>query len=339
MKLVSALCPNCGRSLDLNPNDRAALCPYCNTPFVVEDAVRSYRNRQADSPHASSQKNSRDNALLLAAQANLKMGDYQIAGRKFLEFLKVHPGQWAGWWGLIVVEMMHCAQSDISYSDLKSIKMYTEAYWGEVLQLCKSLDPEYKARYDAFHDYLAREKYAVDEFQKKKDENLKAVEEEVAKGRAAVKEKCSAERMRVMEAIRQAEKEEAKSCIHKSGFRPSVTAAAALILSALIFYAAYLQGGIPDFSTGFLVTIAVLFETCLFLLSLAAVSIVGYMIGAAADKPRARHRLELENRKSSIEREYNSTLEALDRRLEEARKVSSDSLYGRIRRFGENSTK
>ena len=42
MPLVPAKCPNCGASLTLEPVTRASVCRYCQTPFVVEDAVNNY---------------------------------------------------------------------------------------------------------------------------------------------------------------------------------------------------------------------------------------------------------------------------------------------------------
>ena len=42
-QLVAAKCTNCGGSLTVNPNLEAAICPFCNTPYIVEKAINNYR--------------------------------------------------------------------------------------------------------------------------------------------------------------------------------------------------------------------------------------------------------------------------------------------------------
>ena len=39
MPLVPARCTCCGAALTLDPSQEAAVCPYCNTPFIVEKAI------------------------------------------------------------------------------------------------------------------------------------------------------------------------------------------------------------------------------------------------------------------------------------------------------------
>lgn len=42
MPLVQAKCTNCGANLEINNTLDAAVCPYCNTAFIVEKAVNNY---------------------------------------------------------------------------------------------------------------------------------------------------------------------------------------------------------------------------------------------------------------------------------------------------------
>lgn len=42
MTLVPAQCTNCGAALTLNPSEDAAVCPYCNTPFIVQKAINYF---------------------------------------------------------------------------------------------------------------------------------------------------------------------------------------------------------------------------------------------------------------------------------------------------------
>ena len=42
MPLVQVKCTNCGANLEIDNTLDAAVCPYCNVPFVVEKAINNY---------------------------------------------------------------------------------------------------------------------------------------------------------------------------------------------------------------------------------------------------------------------------------------------------------
>lgn len=41
-KLVPAKCTNCGATLTLDPSKDAAICPFCNSAFIVATAIKNY---------------------------------------------------------------------------------------------------------------------------------------------------------------------------------------------------------------------------------------------------------------------------------------------------------
>ena len=41
-RLVPALCTQCGAQIEVDPNQEAAVCKYCGTPFIVEKAINQY---------------------------------------------------------------------------------------------------------------------------------------------------------------------------------------------------------------------------------------------------------------------------------------------------------
>ena len=51
-RLVPAICTQCGASLEVDPSQEAAVCKYCNTPFIVEKAVQNYNIQHATIEHA-----------------------------------------------------------------------------------------------------------------------------------------------------------------------------------------------------------------------------------------------------------------------------------------------
>lgn len=42
MALIPGICTQCGATLSLESNSDAMVCPYCNTPFIVEKAIQKY---------------------------------------------------------------------------------------------------------------------------------------------------------------------------------------------------------------------------------------------------------------------------------------------------------
>ena len=42
MPLVKAQCTNCGGTLEVDNSKEAAICPFCNTPYIVEKAINNY---------------------------------------------------------------------------------------------------------------------------------------------------------------------------------------------------------------------------------------------------------------------------------------------------------
>ena len=42
MPLVQAKCTNCGANLEVDNTKEAAVCPYCNSAYIVEKAITNY---------------------------------------------------------------------------------------------------------------------------------------------------------------------------------------------------------------------------------------------------------------------------------------------------------
>ena len=110
MPLVPAKCPNCGASLTLDPVTRAAVCPYCQTPFVVEDAVNNYniqntvRVEHLHTDKVEIQDSGAAESLLKTANTYLALNDCMRAEFHFKEITKKFPYEWRAWWGLIEAE-------------------------------------------------------------------------------------------------------------------------------------------------------------------------------------------------------------------------------------------
>ena len=52
VKMVPAICTQCGATLEVDPSLEAAVCKHCNTPFIVEKAINNYNVKFANIEHA-----------------------------------------------------------------------------------------------------------------------------------------------------------------------------------------------------------------------------------------------------------------------------------------------
>ena len=111
MPLVPAKCTSCGATLTLDPSQDAALCPFCNTPFIVEKAinnyttVNNYNTTQNITAETVIMQNSRQEELYQAAESLLSLKSESRAYDKFKELSSEFPGDWRGWWGLYKIDI------------------------------------------------------------------------------------------------------------------------------------------------------------------------------------------------------------------------------------------
>ena len=108
MKLVPAICPNCGGAIKLNKEDKTAKCPFCDTPFIVDEAINryvKYQTTKVENLYAGQVtiNNDEREKLLNAGHSFLLLKDFNSAEDKFKEVTETYPGDWRGWWGLIEV--------------------------------------------------------------------------------------------------------------------------------------------------------------------------------------------------------------------------------------------
>ena len=53
MELVQAKCPNCNGVLEVDSGLKAAICPYCNTAYIVQEAIHHYSVNHIQNIHAN----------------------------------------------------------------------------------------------------------------------------------------------------------------------------------------------------------------------------------------------------------------------------------------------
>lgn len=103
MPLVQAKCENCGGILQVDSSKKVAICPYCGTPYVVQDAINNYTTHiehlHADVVNVNSDTSAK--ARLDAAEAFMKLHKYGDAHKAFTDVCLLTPQNYHGWWGQI----------------------------------------------------------------------------------------------------------------------------------------------------------------------------------------------------------------------------------------------
>ena len=74
MHLVPALCPQCGGALDVDPNQEAAVCKFCGTPFITEKAIQNYNVTNVTNNVTNVTNNVTNVSNINAQEVNLQAG-------------------------------------------------------------------------------------------------------------------------------------------------------------------------------------------------------------------------------------------------------------------------
>lgn len=151
MPLVPAICTQCGARLEVDPNCEAAICKYCNTPFITEKAINNYNTTyvtnighlHADVVHINDDS-SRDSRVK-SGETFLKFNDYTSAEEVFSKLTKEYPYDYRGWWGLVRVYSRKFTDFSIGRPELSKMKsMYDKACTVATPQEKSAMDAEYK---------------------------------------------------------------------------------------------------------------------------------------------------------------------------------------------------
>ena len=90
MPIVKAICTNCGANLEVDNAKDAAICPMCNTPYIVERAIHNYFISTENNVHDS---------LLEAGEKFLKEGLWDEAANYYRKAEEKNPSDYRAFWG------------------------------------------------------------------------------------------------------------------------------------------------------------------------------------------------------------------------------------------------
>ena len=91
-KLVQAKCTNCGAALTVNPSEDAAICPFCNSAFIVDKAIQNFTSYNISANNVEIHNVKQDNEWTYKAEQekqkvmnNDKLYDYKEKRNEHIE--------------------------------------------------------------------------------------------------------------------------------------------------------------------------------------------------------------------------------------------------------------
>lgn len=105
MPLVNAKCTNCGAPLQVDNIKEAAICPFCNSAYIVEKAIQNYnyyvtQNIKANNVNVTAKGDAEKERLLHNAETNMGFKDYDKAYDIYIQVTEDYPDDYRGWYGL-----------------------------------------------------------------------------------------------------------------------------------------------------------------------------------------------------------------------------------------------
>ena len=249
MPLVKAKCTNCGGTLQVDSEKKAAICPYCKEAYVVEEAINNYvtynntynttnvEHLHADVVQVADDRNAQ--ARMEAGKTFLKLGQYAAAKSAFEEASRLTPQNYLCWWGQI--------QADITAGELinRNDYRYQNALKTAPAETVPQLEKAFQAHIEAYN------KRAREAREQQEADNLA----EWDRCRATARELISRLDPMIDVLSRKAEEYKKKAEHHKSKLKSEVPMVSKLLmfLSIICFLAApfFLFVAYASYSTGY----------------------------------------------------------------------------------------
>ena len=127
MPLVPAKCTNCGASLQIDNTQQAAICPYCHSAYVVEQAINNYNYNVIVKDESSI------DAKVENATTFLKVfKEYEKARQIFVSITDVKSSDYRGWWGLVQVDtreftVVNCTRTQFQCIEQNAARAFSVA--------------------------------------------------------------------------------------------------------------------------------------------------------------------------------------------------------------------
>lgn len=179
MALVQAKCSNCGANLMIQDKGEIATCPYCNSSFIIRDAINNYYYSNYISAENLTVEDTAVENKIRSAEAYLKMNRFQEALMLFTEISQSAPYDYRGWLGIIRSVTKEFTAVTCSRSSLAKLE---DAFANLKLFLPSG---DMSRNYSNFYSYFEQLKKRSDEDEAARTTHLRELNEE----RKALQEK------------------------------------------------------------------------------------------------------------------------------------------------------
>lgn len=131
MPLVNAKCTNCGAPLQVDNSHEAAVCPYCNSAYIVEKAIQNFNfsvtnNITAQNVIIAGKGEMEKERLLQNAQTNENFKEYDKALEIYAQVSEDYPDDYRGWFGMASMKTHKFKILDISDREFTQISSYID---------------------------------------------------------------------------------------------------------------------------------------------------------------------------------------------------------------------
>ncbi|MBR4779830.1 MAG: hypothetical protein IK014_00555 [Lachnospiraceae bacterium] len=128
MPFVKAMCTNCGGILQVDDSKDAAICPFCQTPYIVEKAINNYQitnqykieNSNVYINNGLSIEQKIENAEAFISVHH----DYDKAETLFKEASEMAPMDYRTWWGIVRAQTGEFAYFGFDNDELDEVREY-----------------------------------------------------------------------------------------------------------------------------------------------------------------------------------------------------------------------
>lgn len=170
MPFVQGTCPNCGGTLAVDNSKDAAICNYCNTPFIVEKAINQFNiNNVSNMNVAHMQVNVASGKESIEEKYNaciklINGSDWNNARRIADTMIKDFQSDYRGYWCMVLIESRNFSIRpipttiyDVRGHAIKVASDIPDVVWNNyrmVRELIPNQDmfKEYESQFEAFRN-------------------------------------------------------------------------------------------------------------------------------------------------------------------------------------------
>ena len=187
MELIKGKCPECGGILDIDSSKEALICPYCDTPYIVEKAINNYNAQTIKIENANNininVNNGRhyrtDEDIFKAVQGYLKINEYNKASEKLHKLIDNQPDNPLYWEALLISLSYNFKRETIPKKEFQTALNCLNNY--------NKLTQQNSQYISLFHDWKNKVKYKEDEIAEYRVQKQQELQNQYSKARKTAK--------------------------------------------------------------------------------------------------------------------------------------------------------